>query len=234
MSDLALRTVQRAVLSAADALESACDELCRLDAVAGDGDHGLAMAAASKAIRADLSRQEPASLTELVASIANHFAAVGGSMGALCSVLIEAVGRAAAEDSTFSAAQLAHLLTVAEAALTSFGGAKRGDKSIIDAIGPARDAAENCAQQKLSPTCALRAAAAAAHEGAMSTAGMIARVGRASRLGQRSLGEVDAGAMSFAIVLNALTHSYVEDMEAMVRNDTSPTTTDRVVNGGRP
>jgi dihydroxyacetone kinase len=214
MSDLALRTLQRAVLSAADALESACDELCRLDSTAGDGDHGLAMAAAAKAIRAEFARQEPASLAELVAATAKQFSSVGGSMGALGFVLIEAVGRAAsAEDSRFSAAQLARLLAVAEAAVAGFGGAKRGDKTIIDAIAPARDAAEECAQQKLAPTRALLVAAAAAQEGAMLTASMVAQVGRASRLGERGLGGVDPGAKSFAIALDALAHSYIEDVD---------------------
>jgi dihydroxyacetone kinase-like protein len=223
MSDQAVRIVQRAVMSAADALESACDELCRLDAAAGDGDHGLSMAAAAKAIRSDLTSQEPANLAELIATTAKRFSAVGGTMGALCCVLIEAVGQAVSvETAPFSAAQLAHLLAVGEAALTAFGGAKRGDKTIIDAIAPARDAAEKCAQQKLPPIPALLAAGAAAQEGAISTAGIIAQVGRASRLGERSLGVVDPGAMSFAIALNALVHSYIEDMETAVRESASP------------
>jgi dihydroxyacetone kinase-like protein len=223
MSGSALKTVHRAVLRGADALESACDELCRLDSTAGDGDHGFAMAAAAKAIRADLTRQEPPSLAELTTVVAKQFSAVGGTMGALYSVLVEAVGGAAsAEAVPFSAAQLEHLLAIAEAALADFGGAMRGDKTVIDAVAPAREAAEECARQELSPSCALAVAAAAAQEGALATEGMVAKVGRASRLGERSIGVVDPGAMSFAIALNALARSYAEDTEATLRDALPP------------
>ncbi|MGC9974524.1 MAG: DAK2 domain-containing protein [Gaiellaceae bacterium] len=212
MSDATLTTTQQAVLSAADALESARDELCRLDAVAGDGDHGLTMAAAARAIRSEIEHRAPADLGELTALVASQFSAVGGSMGALSYVLVEAVGNAvSAEDAPLSAAQLARLLAAAEDAVSGFGGAKRGDKTIIDAIAPAREAAEQCACQQRPPAEALLASAAAAEKGAASTAELIARIGRASRLGERSLGAVDAGATSFAIVLRALARSYAEE-----------------------
>ena len=152
----------------------------------------------------------------VVAAIASYFAAVGGSMGALCSVLFEEVGRAVVDmDAPFSTEQFVYLLTIAEKAVSEFGGAKRGDKTIIDAIGTARDAAEKCAQEELRPVDALTAAAAAARQGAMATAGMIAQIGRASRLGVRSLGAVDPGAMSVAIVLDALARSYLQDVGAL-------------------
>jgi dihydroxyacetone kinase-like protein len=211
MSETDLRLAQHAVLSAADALESASDELCRLDGAIGDGDHGLAMAMAAKGIRSAIEERSPVDLSGLVTVVANQFRAVGGAMGALSYVLVDAVGKAASTDGApFSAAQLAHLLRAAEDAVTGFGGAKRGDKTIVDAIAPAREAAEECASLQRPAAKALLAAAAAAEEGAASTAQMIAHIGRASRLGERSMGAVDAGATSFAIVLRALARSYAE------------------------
>lgn len=212
MSVEELRVAQRAVLEAADALQSASDELCRLDAATGDGDEGLAMRRAAAGIRRAIEAQAPADVAALLGIVAEQFGAVGGAMGALSYVLLDAVGRAAVTDAApFSAAQLAQLLRAAEDSVTQFGGAKRGDKTIVDAIAPAREAAEERAKSQCPAAEALAAAAAAAESGAAATAQMTAHVGRASRLGERSLGVVDAGAMSFAVAMTALARSYAHD-----------------------
>src|ERR1039458_2370710 len=101
---------------------------------------------AAKGIRSAIEERSPVDLSGLVTVVANQFGAVGGAMGALSYVLVDAVGKAASTDGApFSAAQLARLLRAAEDAVTGFGGAKRGDKTIVDAIAPAREAAEECA-----------------------------------------------------------------------------------------
>lgn len=97
---------------------------------------------------------------------------------------------------------------MAEDAVSGFGGAKRGEKSLLDAIAYARDAADEVASRDASPEDALLASAAGARKGAAATATMEARVGRAARLGARSLGSVDAGAQSFAVVITALSEVY--------------------------
>ena len=222
MSDSALIKAQRAVGAAAEALESASDELCRLDAACGDGDHGLSMAAAARSVRSDLNESPPADIPELVAMVARNFGAVGGSMGALSYVLVSAAGEEAVGEAASSATRISRMLTAAEDAVTSFGGAKPGDKTVVDAIAPARAAAENASRCQDSAADALLAAAAAAEKGAASTAGMIARVGRASRLGERSLGGVDAGATSFAIVLRALAVAYAKETPPATPTDSVP------------
>jgi dihydroxyacetone kinase len=108
----------------------------------------------------------------------------------------------------FTPARLAEILAVAEDAVSAFGGAQRGDKSLLDAIAHARDAAEAAAQGGANLEDALLASAAGARRGAAATATMEARVGRAARLGARSLGSIDAGAQSVAVVLTALSQVY--------------------------
>ena len=204
-----IQTALRLTEAGAIVLESATDELCELDSVAGDGDHGLAMGAAAKAIRKRLAEAPPADAPTLTELLATEFGAVGGSMGALLSVAFEALGdKAAACDLPLSARQVADYLGTVCEALSEFGGAKVGDKTIIDAAASAQEAAAAAADRGAGPAEALTAAAAGANAGADSTASMIARVGRASRLGERSRGSVDAGARSFALVLTAVARAY--------------------------
>jgi dihydroxyacetone kinase len=103
------------------------------------------------------------------------------------------------------------MLAAAEDAVTSFAGAKPGDKTVVDAIAAARTAAEEGVRLGESTSLTLSRAAAGAREGAAATATMIARLGRASRLGERSRGSVDPGAKSFAIALDALADSYAAE-----------------------
>jgi D-erythrulose 4-kinase len=206
--------VERAVVAACAALEAAQDELCRLDAAAGDGDEGLAMAAAARAIRKRLAERRPTGVAGIVAGVAAELSAVGGAMGAISYVLVSAIGDRLGEDEALDADRLADLLAAAEDAVSSFGGAVRGDKSIVDAIGFARDEAAVAARSRVSTTAAILAAAGAARSGADATAGMEARVGRAGRLGSRSLGTIDAGAQTFAIALGALAETYAAAAES--------------------
>jgi len=204
-----LQTALRVTKAGAIALEVATDELCALDSVAGDGDHGLAMGAAAKAIRRRLANDPPPDLAGLTELLADEFGAVGGSMGALLSVAFGALGdRLAGTSGPLSAGQVADYLAAVCEALSEFGGAKVGDKTIVDAVASAHAAAAAAAARDLSASETLAAAAAGANAGAESTAGLVARVGRASRLGERSRGSVDAGARSFALALNAMADAY--------------------------
>jgi dihydroxyacetone kinase-like protein len=204
-----IQTALRLTEAGAIVLESATEELCELDSVAGDGDHGLAMGTAAKAIRRRLAEDPPADAPTLAELLATEFGAVGGSMGALLSVAFEALtDKTTACDAPLSARQVADYLGTVCEALSEFGGAKVGDKTIIDAAASAQEAAAAAADRGAGPAEALTAAAAGANAGADSTANMIAQVGRASRLGERSRGSVDAGARSFALVLTAVARAY--------------------------
>jgi dihydroxyacetone kinase len=194
--------------AAAAALIAATHELCALDSVAGDGDHGFAMAGAAKGILARLDAVPPQDLPGLFTLVAGEFAGVGGSMGALISVAAESVGAvAAAPGDRHGPALAAALLAAAQKSVTEFGGARPGDKTLVDAMDAATRAA-----QALPPDTpmagALQSIADAALVGAAATANMPAKVGRAARLGDKALGTADAGATSFALVMGALASNY--------------------------
>jgi dihydroxyacetone kinase-like protein len=200
------------VIAVVDALENASEGLCELDAVAGDGDHGLAMAAAARSIRSKLADQAPKDVTALLGLVATEFSLVGGSMGAIVYVFLQAVKeRVPGIRSELSALDISRLLSTAQEAVSEFGGAQPGDKTIVDAISAAREAASNSARLGASTVDAVLAAAEGARQGAEATAGMVARVGRASRLGEISRGTADPGARSFAISMEALATAYARE-----------------------
>jgi phosphoenolpyruvate---glycerone phosphotransferase subunit DhaL len=205
-----MQVALRVTEAGAIALEGATDELCALDSVAGDGDHGFAMGRAARSIRRRLADDPPADPGALAGLLAAEFGAVGGSMGALLSVAFDALrDEAAISDTPLSARQVAAYLETVCTALTEFGGAKTGDKTIVDAVASAQAAAAAAADKGVGVAEALSAAAAGANAGAESTANMVAQVGRASRLGERSRGSVDAGARSFAVALSAIAQTYI-------------------------
>jgi phosphoenolpyruvate---glycerone phosphotransferase subunit DhaL len=109
--------------------------------------------------------------------------------------------------SEFGTPELSLMLAGMETAVAKAGKAKPGDKTILDAIHAAHEATEAAAQSKQPLSVALPAAATAAETAAQRTAGMVCRIGRASRLGDRTLGHPDPGAVSFSILLRAFEQS---------------------------
>jgi dihydroxyacetone kinase len=207
--EASLATITRLVIAVADALEGASGHLGELDAVAGDGDHGLTVAEAARSIRTKLSEESPKDVEALLDLAAAEFAQSGGAMSVVAYVLLGAVGHATAEiRGELSALDVSRLLGVAQDAVSEFGRAQPGDKTIVDVIFAAREAAVDRANLGGSAGEALLAAAQGARKGSDGTAGMIARVGRASRLGEISRGTIDPGAESFAISMEALVAAY--------------------------
>lgn len=180
------------MLAAADALESAREDLCRLDAPAGDGDHGVTMALAARATRNALEEAPQAGGADLLTRVAVAVASVGGASGPLYASALLAIATKLRENPR---ASLADVAEAAEAAIVSLGHAQPGDKTILDALHPAVEALRAGGDP--------RAAAIAARAGAASTAQMTAAVGRARALGERSRGFADPGATSLAIIVEA-------------------------------
>jgi phosphoenolpyruvate---glycerone phosphotransferase subunit DhaL len=206
--------LRRCVLAAAGAVEAARDELCRLDAAAGDGDHGVTMALAARAVRQRLADSPNASPAELVTKVALAAGSVGGAIGPIYASGLVAVAATLRRLEPAEAPSVAGLLACAEAALaaiTTLGRAKPGDKTILEALDPAVRSLREADLAGTGVAEALEGAAAAAREGAASSASMVATLGRASRLGERSRGLADPGASSFALVLQALATTYIRE-----------------------
>jgi dihydroxyacetone kinase-like protein len=197
-------------MAAADAVEASRDELCRLDAAAGDGDHGVTMALAARAVRQTLATSADAAGAELVTKLAMAVGSVGGAIGPIYSsglLAVAGVLRASPANQAFGVPEVLACAEAAKAAIATLGHAKPGDKTILDALDPAVAALRQAGADGTGLDGALHAAAAAARQGAASTATMVASVGRASRLGERSRGLADPGASSFALIMEAIAAS---------------------------
>jgi dihydroxyacetone kinase len=184
-------------------------ELGRLDAAAGDGDHGATMVrgltAAAAAVDALVEGLVEAGGEcppgELLIAAGDAFAdAAGGASGALFGALLTTIGRklpaADVSPSAVCAALQAGTATVAK-----LGKAVAGDKTMLDALAPFAADFASAVEQGRDTAAAWHAALPAAAAGAAATAEMVAKRGRASRLGERSLSHVDPGAQSVVYLL---------------------------------
>ena len=197
--------IKDAVDAVAAAIIAQKDYLTALDAKIGDGDHGLNMArgftAAVEAVDEmdDTTRPGPVLQTIGKALIRN----VGGAAGPLYGAAFQKAGEAANDDTKLNIVSLEKLLTVAIDTIKARGKADKGDKTMLDALIPIRDCflPENSAEKTLFEV--LAEASKAAGEGVAYTKTIAARKGRASLVGERSIGVEDPGAVSSMIMYRA-------------------------------
>lgn len=182
-------------------------ELGRLDAVAGDGDHGQGMVlGASGAVRAGQAAvQRGAGARTLLVHAGTAWAeSAGGTSGALWGAALTAAGRALADDADADARSKAAVMLNAVDALRRLGGAEPGDKTMIDAAVPFTQSLEKELSSGNDLGASVSAAAVVAKAAAEDTADLTARLGRSRVLGQKSVGTPDPGAISFALLMEAL------------------------------
>ncbi|MFV0375015.1 dihydroxyacetone kinase family protein [Microbacterium sp.] len=182
-----------------DTVAAHADDLGRLDAIAGDGDHGIGMShgATAAAVAARHAAGEGRGGTAVLHAAADAWSdAAGGTSGALWSLMLHTVAdRLAAGDAVAA-------VSAARDAVMASGGAQPGDKTMVDALVPFVDTLRAHADDPL--PVAWRAAAAAARSAAEGTAELVPRRGRARTHGERSRGTPDPGAVSLALIVEAL------------------------------
>jgi dihydroxyacetone kinase len=202
--------LRAALLAAADAVDAARAKLGVLDGAAGDGDHGMSMSIGARNLRRRLEALPPdASAPEIVRAAASAMIAVGGAIGPLYDAALGAAARILEEQVDEPAlARLRGAAVAAERAIVELGGASPGDKTLVDALHPLVESLRASEQDGHDLAGAITSAIEAAASGAAGTAEMVARVGRASRLGERSRGLPDAGATSLAIVIRAMADAW--------------------------
>lgn len=180
-------------------------ELGRLDAVAGDGDHGQGMAfgsrGAAQAGRAAVEQNAGARTVLLLAGQAWADSA-GGTSGALWGAALTSAGGVFSDTGGASDQDIVDAVSAGIDAVIRLGGAKPGDKTMVDAAAPFRDALAEAFDGNAGP--AITTAARVAREAADKTADISARLGRARVLGDKSLGTPDPGACSFSLLMKAL------------------------------
>lgn len=198
--------VGRWLLEAAHRIALDADRLCALDAALGDGDHGTNMARGFGAVATLVEGHPDGVAPGVVLTEAGRtlISTIGGASGALWGFAFRRAGRAVGDVGEVGVTELAVLLDAMVTAVVELGEAALGDKTMLDALVPAARAFRDEADHGSTAACAARVAAGAARDGAAATAGMVARVGRASFLGERSLGHEDPSANSVVIVLEAL------------------------------
>ena len=186
------------------------DQLGKLDAVAGDGDHGIGMErgahAATDAADALLDRN-PGVKTLLEQAGAAWAAQAGGTSGVLWGAVLESVGRGIGDDGKPDAAGVAAGVTAASESVRKIGGAQVGDKTMVDALVPFADALRSAVDGGQPLAQAWSEAAAAATEAAEGTADLVAKLGRARPHAEKSRGTADPGAISFALIATAIAQS---------------------------
>ena len=199
--------VGAALQAACRAVIAAEEQLTKLDEVCGDGDCGTTLSAGASAILHDLpsyALSHPA--TTALALAVSLGKSMGGSSGALYSIGLNAI--ATALGGTHDASSAGAAFVAGCAAMSHYGGAARGHRTMLDALWPAAEALSAAAGSGAAMGVALAAAATAAEEGAEATKGMVAAAGRASYVPPEQLANVpDPGAMAAAIWLRAAASS---------------------------
>ncbi len=198
----------------ATAIDLDKDRLCTLDGVIGDADHGIAMALGFNAVRdalasLDLATTPPTAL--LNAAAKSFLNAVGASSGPLYATALMRGATAVKGKTTLNDIDVIVMFEAMAKGIQDRGKAECGEKTMIDAWMPAADAAAAAHRSGKDLGESLNAAVAAAREGAEATKSMVAAKGRASRLGERSLGHMDPGAASAVTVIEAIARSVRSD-----------------------
>lgn len=189
-------------LAAADIAEQR-DYLVDLDRAIGDGDHGENMDRGFKAAVEALGPAQPASVAEVLKTVAKTLmSTVGGAAGPLYGTAFLRASKAAG-DGELDGAGVAAVIAGALDGIQARGKATTGEKTMVDAWTPALEAARAAAESGSDPAAVLEAAATAAEAGAAATEPMRATKGRASYLGERSIGHLDPGAVSTSLILRA-------------------------------
>lgn len=209
----ATKAVIDVISAVAGAMEAHKDELTELDQPIGDSDHGINMArgfSAARALLPSLAGEAPAAVLKKVGS--TLVSKVGGSSGPLYGTLFRKVGVALKADDSLASDEnavrcLAAGLSKAFVGIEDLGGAKPGDKTMLDAMQPAMEALEHARGEDAPLAEALTQAADAAEAGAEATVPLQARKGRASYLGERSVGHKDPGAASFALLMRTVANA---------------------------
>ncbi|MCQ2510500.1 MAG: dihydroxyacetone kinase subunit DhaK [Lachnospiraceae bacterium] len=202
----------KVITAMADAIEKEKLYLTELDNVIGDGDHGINMARGFQAVMANMDTLQTMDCSGILTETGKILMkTVGGSSGPLYGTAFRKAGGCLKNKGSISLGDFVEMLEVSIAAIMKLGKSTEGEKTMLDAIGPALRALQKAVadagdslNNSLNSKDALLAAVNAAEEGVAYTKGIAATKGRASYLGERSIGHEDPGAVSFTLILKTI------------------------------
>lgn len=184
--------------------------LSDLDGLIGDGDHGINMNKGFSMVRLEL-ENNPGDLVYGLKILSKVLITkIGGAMGPLYGKFFNAMALSLEGNEQIGINEIGESLKAVVKAIASISAAQVGDKTLVDTLIPAVIAYEKARQDGNTFAEALHALKFAAHEGCFSTKNMAAKIGRASRLGKRSIGVLDPGAASCCLILETLSDSILE------------------------
>lgn len=199
------------LLHVCQGMQASKDVLSEADRAIGDGDHGVGMARGFEAVQRKLEAMSSAvAMDELFRTVGTALlTSVGGAAGAVFGTLFRGGSRNLSNCSAFDSAALARLLADGLTAVKERGQARPGDKTMVDALEPAAQRAQEMTGASLGE--ALTEVAEAARLGMEKTRNMVATVGKAKTLGDRSLGHPDPGAISTYLILKYMAEYASQD-----------------------
>ncbi len=203
--NLSKEDLVRVMLSLADDMIAAKDQLTDLDAIIGDGDLGVTMVLGFSAVKENLASPAPLNLQEVLKKSGLAFAEKAAStFGTLTATMFMKAGEVLKGKEAIGAAEFAAMLRAAAEGVQKRGKAGEGDKTILDALIPAARAAGEAAGTGKTLSACLESAREAARKGAEDTVKMRASAGRASHFGDRTIGVKDPGAAAFTLMLESI------------------------------
>ena len=196
--------VREMLIAISDKIIESEELLSEADRRLGDGDHGLGMKRGFTAAKIQLEALEPTTVGQVFSTTGiTLMSTMGGASGAVMGILYQNGGTALGDADSLDAAGLSIFMTAALEGVTNLGGAKPGDKTMVDALAGAQEAA--AASVGLSLAEAMKAVSDGATAGMEATIAMIATMGRAKTLGEKSIGHPDPGAVSVSIMFQVAT-----------------------------
>ena len=199
-------------LAMCDAIHQHAAYLSEIDGATGDGDHGVNMNKGFLMAKERL--MEDMSFTESMKTISRTLVMdIGGSMGPIYGTMFSRLSKATKKEERITREVFLKALQDALLGLQELAGAKEGDKTLIDTLAPATRAFEEAVKEGSSFAQCLQALCDGAQEGKEHTKELVAKIGRAARLGERSRGYLDAGATSCWILLKTMAEKLCEVIE---------------------
>ena len=212
MSDGALRDGEQVVRIVAQTAVDNEKYFGELDAVVGDGDLGYSLARGFSKLLEGWDEMDYEDLGGLLKKTALVLSGrIGGTSGPIWGTAFLRAGMTAGSDATIDGAKLVEMLRAAIEGIKARGKSDVGDKTLLDALVPLTDTLEQELQGGADGSKALAAAATTAKEAAEATKNLIAKRGRASYTGERSIGSVDAGATAIGVITEKVSEAWNQE-----------------------
>jgi dihydroxyacetone kinase-like protein len=201
--------ILRWLQQSAQVLQENREYLTQLDAAIGDADHGINMDRGFQAVMAKIATMTDADIGALLKTVGTTLVStVGGASGPLYGTAFLRAGISTTGKQELSEADVVSMLTAFVEGIKARGKAQLGEKTMLDALLPALDAARQAANDGLDLAQLLHLSSEAAQKGMQNTIPLLATKGRASYLGERSIGHQDPGATSSWLLLKTLADTY--------------------------